>query len=56
MMLYRKVVLVTLLLIISSLIKNSHAQNQPSPLNPTSWGVVYDVPATKQVTLRADVP
>jgi tetratricopeptide (TPR) repeat protein len=27
-----------------------------SPLDPTGWGVVYDVPATRDVTLRADVP
>jgi Flp pilus assembly protein TadD/dienelactone hydrolase len=27
-----------------------------SPLVPTRWGVVYDVPATRRVTMRADVP
>src|SRR5262245_7534202 len=27
-----------------------------SPLDPAGWGVVYDVPATRDVTLRADVP
>ena len=31
------------------------AQSAKSPLDATSWGVVYDVPATRQVTLRADV-
>ena len=25
-------------------------------LNPTAWGVVYDVPATRRVVLRGDVP
>jgi len=43
-------------LIVLILVAHSFSQNQPSPLNPTSWGVVYDVPATKQVTRRADVP
>lgn len=36
-----------------------YAQNNPrqqSPLSPTTWGVVYDVPATKDVKLKADVP
>ena len=28
----------------------------PSPLHPTSWGVVYDVPGTADVVLKADVP
>jgi tetratricopeptide (TPR) repeat protein len=27
-----------------------------SPLDATSWGVVYDVPATRDVKVRADVP
>jgi tetratricopeptide (TPR) repeat protein len=30
--------------------------NQPSPLDATNWGVVYDVAATKQVTVKKDVP
>lgn len=34
----------------------AEAQSSKSQLDPTSWGVVYDVPATRQVTLRADVP
>ncbi len=55
-MLLCKASLITLLLIFAFSVKNSFTQNQPSPLAPTSWGVVYDVPATKQVTLRADVP
>ncbi len=29
------------------------AQNgQNSPLNPSNWGVVYDVPATKNVRVK----
>ena len=28
----------------------------PSPLRATSWGVVYDVPGTADVVLKADVP
>ncbi len=34
------------------------AQSQPaqSPLDPTAWGVVYDIPATRDVRLQADVP
>ena len=34
---------------------NSFAQNNPSPLNPTVYGVVYDVPATKNVKVKTDV-
>lgn len=35
---------------------NSFAQNsQTSPLNPTNWGVVYDIPATKNVKVKTDV-
>src|SRR5215216_1613005 len=38
----------------------SVAQNRPteqpkSPLNPTTWGVVYDIPETDKVTLLPDV-
>jgi len=32
------------------------AAPQRSPLDPDSWGVVYDIPATKQVKVRKDVP
>lgn len=38
---------------------NLAAQNssqQKSPLDATRWGVVYDVPATKDVKLKSDVP
>ena len=27
-----------------------------SPIDPTNWGVVYDVPATKNVKVKTDVP
>ncbi|HVE57350.1 MAG TPA: tetratricopeptide repeat protein [Pyrinomonadaceae bacterium] len=36
---------------------NSAAQNnERSPLDPTRWGVVYDIPATKNVRVKTDVP
>src|SRR5262245_49942229 len=38
---------------------NAMAQNQApqrSPLNPTGWGVVYDIPATKDVKVNRNVP
>lgn len=31
------------------------AQSPKSELDPTHWGLVYDIPATRQVTLRGDV-
>lgn len=31
------------------------AQSRPSPLTPTAWGVVYDIPATRLVTARKDI-
>ena len=34
----------------------SHAQTGTSPLDPSHWGVVYDVPATRDVKLLANVP
>jgi tetratricopeptide (TPR) repeat protein len=37
----------------------ARAQDAPrerSPLDPAYWGVVYDVPATRDVVLEADVP
>lgn len=34
---------------------NSFAQNNPSPLSPTIYGVVYDVPAMKDVKVKTDV-
>jgi tetratricopeptide (TPR) repeat protein len=35
---------------------NLFAQDNRSPLDATRWGVVYDVPATKDVKLKAEVP
>lgn len=37
---------------------NLFAQNNQSrsPLDPTNWGVVYDVPATKNVKVKTDIP
>ncbi len=36
---------------------NLAAQNvERSPLDPTRWGVVYDIPATKNVRVKPDVP
>ena len=51
----KKIIFFGLVLIFSL---SSFAQNNPpqSPLNPTVWGVVYDVPATKDVKLKANVP
>lgn len=50
---------VFLFLIIIFSVTNSFAQNNPqqpkSPLSPTVYGVVYDVPATKDVKLKSDV-
>lgn len=37
---------------------NLLAQNNPpprSPLDPVSWGVVYDVPATKTVSVKTNL-
>jgi tetratricopeptide (TPR) repeat protein len=33
-----------------------NAAPQRSPLNPTGWGVVYDIPATKDVKVNRNVP
>ena len=50
-----KEIAILILLIIFSL--NLFAQNnQPrSPLDPTNWGVVYDIPATKNVKVKNDI-
>ena len=39
-----------------ALAQNGAAEQKPSPLDPTSWGVVYDVPATAQVKVTRNVP
>src|SRR6185312_2343034 len=36
--------------------QNGASAPKRSPLDATSWGVVYDVPATKQVKVSSDVP
>ena len=36
--------------------QNSTQPRQRSPLDATSWGVVYDTPATKHVKVRNEVP
>ena len=38
-----------------SLAQNNPQPQQPSPLSPIAWGVVYDVPATKNVRVVKDV-
>ncbi len=50
-----KTTLVALIFIFSL---NLFAQNnQPrSPLDPTNWGVVYDIPATKNVKVKTNIP
>jgi dienelactone hydrolase len=57
----RKMVLIGFLAVVllsttTALAQNSAPQPQRSPLSPTHWGVVLDVPATKQVKVRTDVP
>ncbi len=49
---------ITLLVLIFVFSINLFAQtNQPrSPLDATNWGVVYDIPATKNVRVKTDVP
>lgn len=34
----------------------SQTNQQRSPLDATNWGVVYDIPATKNVRVKTDVP
>ncbi len=36
--------------------QNANPSRERSPLDATGWGVVYDVPATRDVTVRANVP
>lgn len=49
---------ITLFVLIFILSLNLFAQNnQPrSPLDADNWGVVYDIPATKNVKVKTDVP
>ena len=46
----------TLIAITVFLVVSSHGQTaQKSPLDPTNWGVVYDIPETKRVTVKNGV-
>ena len=48
---------ITLFVLIFTFSINLFAQNnERSPLTPTLYGVVYDVPATKNVKVKTDVP
>ena len=50
---------IILFVLIFTFALNLFAQNTPqqrSPINPDNWGVVFDVPATKQVKVSRDVP
>lgn len=54
----RKLILRALLVVLLAIstIAQSTAPPPRSPLDVTTWGVVYDIPATKQVKVRTDVP
>ena len=51
----KKIALFVLILAFSSVLCAQNNQSR-SPLDPTNWGVVYDVPATKNVKVKTDVP
>ncbi|MFN8003651.1 MAG: hypothetical protein U0X75_21855 [Acidobacteriota bacterium] len=44
------------LLTVTALAQNAGQTPPRSQLDATNWGVVYDVPATKQVKIRQNVP
>jgi len=46
----------TRLLLLTAAFAISSLAQERSPLDATYWGVVYDVPATRDVKVRADVP
>lgn len=46
----------TLLLAVAALAQQASPTPQRSQLDVTIWGVVYDIPATKHVKVRTDVP
>src|SRR5262245_57330053 len=48
--------LALLLIAATAMAQNTAPPRQRSQLDATSWGVVYDVPATKHVKVRNDVP
>lgn len=56
----RELIFTTLLIGFSLFATNTLAQSPTptprSPLEATSWGVVYDIPATKEVKVQRDVP
>lgn len=54
-MLRIQLVLFTLIAFAPMVAAQTTPARKPSPLDPTVWGVVYDTPATKQVTVRSDV-
>ena len=45
-----------LLITTTALAQNNAPPRQRAPLDATSWGVVYDTPATKHVKVRNEVP
>src|SRR5215216_5139226 len=56
----RKIIMFQLLLTAAlssatALAQNRSPEQPKSPLNPTTWGVVYDIPETDKVTLLPDV-
>lgn len=54
---FSKNLLLALILIIPATGFSQNSPSEPvSPLTPTLYGVVYDVPATKNVKLKPDVP
>jgi tetratricopeptide (TPR) repeat protein len=51
----KKIVLLVLMLTFSLNLPAQNTQTR-SPLDATNWGVVYDVPATKNVKVKTDIP
>lgn len=49
----KRAAIIVLIFVFSAI---AYAQNDPSPLDGRQYGVVYDVPATKDVTVKPDVP
>ena len=45
-----------LIMATNAMAQNNAPQRQRSPLDATNWGVVYDIPETKRVKVRNDVP
>ncbi len=55
-MIFKKLLPAALILITATAFGQSSQTAPKSPLDPTRWGVVYDVAATKNVSVRSDVP